>query len=83
MTDVERLSAFVESHFKESKNTEFPTVREAAAALGCTHKRIESLCDEDPEQELFLTAHLSTPAAALGDHFVERYNEPKSKGAAR
>ena len=73
MNDHERLFAYAEGFFARAQKTEWPTVRQAARALGWTHQRVEEAAEGDPEARLFLSRHNVDPEPPLGDHFVESY----------
>ncbi len=72
MNDHDRLAKYVERVFAASKQTEWPTVRRAAHALGWTQDRVEAACDGDPRGLLYLSSYFTCPEQALGEHFVER-----------
>jgi hypothetical protein len=70
-TDVERLSMYVAGFFGRHRREKWPTVRQAARALGWRQQRVEEVCEEDSSGRLFLSSYFCTPPDPLGDHFVE------------
>jgi hypothetical protein len=72
--DSERLSRYVEGVFARSEQTEWPTVRRAARALGWPQKRVEDAVEGDPDGELFLSSYFARDEPPLAEHFIERYN---------
>lgn len=69
--DHEHLTRYVERYFVRRSNTKWPTVREAAKALGWTQDRVESAAEGDPNGSLCLTYYNVAWSVPVGDKFVE------------
>lgn len=69
--DNERLYAYAERFFMRHEKTQFPTVREAARALGWRQQYVADVAEGDPDGRMMLTSYFVVPEDPLGDHFVE------------
>ena len=71
----ERVWRYVERRFARSGNTAWPSVREAARALGCRQGEIEEAVYND--ERLFLSYYFTQEYAngslPLGDYLIESY----------
>jgi hypothetical protein len=76
--DLVRLAGYVEKFFSRSGQTQWPTVRQVARALGWRQSRVEETCDGDSDGLLFLSSYFTTPEPTLGEHFVERLSKEPS-----
>lgn len=68
MTLEAKLRRYVERRFKESGNTEWPTVREAARALRVRQAEVEQAAQEHP---FMLTSYFVSPPDPIANHFIE------------
>lgn len=69
--DYFELAQYAERFFRRHDKTAWPTVRQAARALGWTYERVRDVVEGDPESKLMLTAYNTEPEQPLGANFVE------------
>lgn len=67
--DVERLCRYVERFFVRHERTTWPTVRQAAKALGWRQVRIEDAIVGDTTERMILTSYPGD--TLIGDFYVE------------
>lgn len=68
MIDSERLFLYVERSFGRADQTEWPTIRKAARALGWTQSRVAQAVED--HEHLGTQSYYCTPPEPLAEHEI-------------
>lgn len=75
--DYGRLHAYVERFFARSGNTTFPTVKQAAKAMGLKQAEVFEVVEEH-SGVMFLTSYFTDPPQRIGEYYINS-DEPVEK----